>query len=72
MDALKIYSSTIHKKDTRYLKPIFNKLEQPDVSEPTQNFTTTQTTNMDGDVTYKPTPTTFESAGYNDRIKNWI
>ena len=59
MDVLKVYSSTIYKKDIRYLNQLFNKLEQPEVPEPKQNFT-------------KPTPTTFKSAVYTKRIKNWI
>ena len=72
MDALKVYSSTIYKKDIRYLNPLSNRLEQPDVPEPERNFTTTEEIGKDGDIIIKETPTPFESAVYNERIKTWI
>ena len=72
MDALKVYSSTVYKKDIRYLNPLFNRLERPDVSEPEQNFTTTENTNEHGVITITQTPTHFETAVYNERIKTWI
>ena len=52
MDALKVYSSTIYKKDIRYLNPLFNRLEQPDVPEPEQKFTTTEDINEEGGGNY--------------------
>ena len=72
MDALKVYSSTGYKKDIKYLNPLFNKLEMPNVSEPEQNFTTREDTNKEGVVTITQTPTHFETAVYNERIKTWI
>ena len=72
MDALKVYSSTVYKKDIRYLNSLFNRLERPDVSEPEQKFTTTEDTNKEGVVTITQTPTHFETAVYNERIKTWI
>ena len=72
MDALKVYSSTIYKKDIRYLNPLFNRLQQPDVPQPEQKFTMSEVKDKDGVVTTQPTPTPFESAVYNERIKTWI
>ena len=37
MDALKIYLSTIYKSDIKYLNPLFNKPEQPDVPDLEKN-----------------------------------
>ena len=72
MDAFEVYSSAIYKNDIKYLSPLLDKLEQPDVPEPEQKFTTTKSTDKDGKVTRKKNPTTFESAVYNEIIKNWI
>ena len=72
LSALKLYASIIYKNYIRYLSPLFNKLEQPDVLEPEQNFTKPKSTDGQGVVSYKKTPTHFESAVYNERIKTWI
>ena len=72
MDALKVYASTVYKKDIRYLNPLFNRLERPEVKEPVQDFTTTESTDGKGVITVTQTPTPFETAVYNERIKTWI
>lgn len=72
MNALKVYSSTIYKKDIKYLNPLFNRLEQPDVPAPERSFITTEEIGKDGDIIIKETPTPFESAVYIKRIKTWI
>ena len=66
MDALKVYSSTIYKKDIRYLNPLFNRLEQHSMPETERNCTTTEEIGKDGAIIIKETPTPFESAVYNE------
>lgn len=71
MDALKVFLPTIY-KNIMYLKPLFYRLKQLDVREPEQKFLITKSTDQSGVVTYKQTPTDFESAVYNERINTWI
>ena len=70
LDALKIYSSTIHKQDTASLNVLFINLTEPTVVIPTEHIEQ-EITNSEGTTTVISL-TRFQEAVYSEEIKLWI